>query len=82
MNIRPFDIGMDEMYQALLLFWIPVAVVPLGIWVFLSFANARDKNLGKFLAFVGFAMVCLSPWTVPSSPSSAAGHLLLSLIHI
>tara|TARA_A200000159_G_C7326003_1_gene340985 strand:- start:152 stop:973 length:822 start_codon:yes stop_codon:yes gene_type:complete len=80
MNIRPFDIGMDEMYQALLLFWIPVAVVPLGIWVFLSFANPREKNLGKFLAFVGFAMVCLSPWTVPSSPSSAAGHLLGAIV--
>lgn len=80
MNIRPFHIGMDEMYQALLLFWIPVSVMPLGLWIFLSSSDSKSKTFGKVLAFVGFTMVCLSPWTAPSSPSSSAGHLLGAII--
>ena len=76
MNIRDFSRVMDEMLQALLLFWIPVSIVPLGLWYSLTSSPLR----GRFLAFLGIVLICLSPWTVPSSPSSAAGHLLGAVI--
>lgn len=76
MNIRDFSRAMDEMLQALLLFWIPVSIVPLGLWYSLTSSPLR----GRFLAFLGIVLICLSPWTVPSSPSSAAGHLLGAVI--
>ena len=76
MNIRDFSRVMDEMLQAFLLFWIPVSMVPLGLWYSLTSSPLR----GRFLAFTGIVLICLSPWTVPSSPSSAAGHLLGAVI--
>lgn len=76
MNIRDFSRDMDEMLQAFLLFWIPVSMVPLGLWYSLTSSPLR----GRFLAFTGIVLICLSPWTVPSSPSSAAGHLLGAVI--
>lgn len=76
MNIRDFSRDMDEMLQAFLLFWIPVSMVPLGLWYSLTSSPLR----GRFLAFSGIVLVCLSPWTVPSSPSTAAGHLLGAVI--
>ena len=80
MNIQGFDCVMDEMLQALLLFWIPIAMVPLGAWLSMSSNSKSATTNGKFLAFLGVIMICLSPWTVPSSPSSAAGHLLGAII--
>jgi len=80
MNIRGFSGGMDEMLQALLLFWIPVSMVPLGLWHALSSAHPSSPLRGRLLAFSGVVLICLSPWTVPSSPSSAAGHLLGAII--
>ncbi len=80
MNIHTLRGIMDEMLQALLLFWLPVAVVPFGVWIFLSSSNNQRKTFGRFVAFVGIVMVCTSPWTVPSSPSTAAGHLLGAII--
>lgn len=64
---------MEEIFQAALLFWLPVALMPLGFWI----SNAsRYPNIGKLLTIIGLSLVLLSPWTVPSSPSSAVGHLL------
>ena len=61
------------MFQAAMLFWLPVALMPLGFWI----SNAsRYPNMGKLLTLIGLSLVLLSPWTVPSSPSSAVGHLL------
>jgi len=80
MNIRAFRRGMDEMLQAFLLFWIPVSMVPLGLWYSMSSPLRSSTLQGRFLAFIGLILICLSPWTVPSSPSSAAGHLLGAII--
>ena len=80
MNNQGFDCVMDEMLQALVLFWIPIAMVPLGAWLSMSSHSKSATTNGKFLAFLGVIMICLSPWTVPSSPSSAAGHLLGAII--
>ena len=80
MNIQGFECVMDEVLHALLLFWIPIAMVPLGAWLSMSSHSKSATMNGKFLAFLGVIMICLSPWTVPSSPSSAAGHLLGAII--
>jgi hypothetical protein len=80
MNIHTVRGSMDEMFQALMLFWLPVAVVPLGVWIWLSSSNDQRKSFGRILSFIGLVMVCVSPWTAPSSPSTAAGHLLGAII--
>ena len=80
MNIQGFVHGMDEMLKAFLLFWFPIAMVPLGLWFSMSSRSKSTTTKGRLLAFVGIIMICLSPWTVPSSPSSAAGHLLGAII--
>ena len=67
---------MDAMIQAGLWFWLPVSLIPLGVWLSLSAKADGQRNLGRFLAMAGLAGVVLTPWTVPSSPSSEAGHLL------
>lgn len=80
MNIQALVKSMDEVFKAFLLFWIPVAMVPLGLWYSMSSSNKSTTTNGRFLAFLGLILICASPWTVPSSPSSAAGHLLGAII--
>ena len=67
---------MNPMAQAALWFWLPAALVPLGVWISLSSKTSSRINFGRFLAGVGMLGLVTSPWTVPESPSSAAGHLL------
>ena len=69
--------AMDSMVEAAIWFWIPLILVPIGIWLAVS---GKAKNLGKILSVIGFILVLISSWTVPSSDSTAAGHLLLSIM--
>jgi len=71
---------MDAMAQAALWFWLPVALIPLGIWIFLSSKESLQRRMGQAMALLGLTGVVLSPWTVPESPSIAAGHLVGFLI--
>ncbi|DAC31693.1 MAG TPA: hypothetical protein HA327_00985, partial [Candidatus Poseidoniaceae archaeon] len=67
---------MDELIKAALLFWLPFAFIPFGIWVSqVKSSNALSK-FGYLITFTGILLVLSSPWTVPESPSSAIGHLL------
>ena len=68
---------MDSMVEAAIWFWIPLILIPIGIWLAVS---GRAKNLGKILSVTGFILVLISSWTVPTSDSTAAGHLLLSIL--
>ena len=68
---------MDSMVEAAIWFWIPLILIPIGIWLAVS---GKAKNLGKILSVIGFILVLISSWTVPSSDSTAAGHLLLSVL--
>jgi len=68
---------MDSMIEAAIWFWIPLILVPIGIWLAVS---GKAKNLGKVISVSGFILVLISSWTVPSSDSTAAGHLLLSIM--
>lgn len=67
---------MEAMAEAALWFWLPTVLVPFGIWISLSSKDTMGRAFGRCLAFLGLAGLLLSPWTVPSSPSSEAGHLL------
>lgn len=66
---------MEEMLNAVVFFWLPMSMIALGAWITLSSKDSFKKNSGKLLLFLGLILVCVSPWTVPSSPSSAIGHL-------
>ena len=68
---------MDSVLEAAIWFWIPLLLVPLGIWMSLS---GKAKTPGKILAVSGFILVLISSWTVPSSDSTASGHLILSIL--
>ena len=64
------------MLKAAVLFWLPFAFIPFGIWVSQVKSSSFVNKLGYIISFVGTALVLASPWTVPESPSNAVGHLL------
>ena len=68
---------MDSMLEAAIWFWIPLCLVPVGIWFSIS---GKAKSVGKLVAAIGLILVLVSSWTVPSSDSTAGGHLLLSIL--
>ena len=70
---------MDDMLQAALLFWLPLALIPVGLWISQSKKSTESSRNGKIILIIGLILVLASPWTVPESPSSDLG---LSLIHI
>jgi hypothetical protein len=67
---------MEPMTQAALWFWLPAALVPFGAWISLSSKTTSTTTFGRAVALLGIVGIVSSPWTVPDSPSSAAGHLL------
>ena len=66
--------------QAALWFWLPAIAVVVGTGTALSSKSDLIKRVSKIIAVIGFLMVLFSPVTVPESPSSAAGHLLGSIV--
>jgi hypothetical protein len=68
---------MDSTLGAALLFWLPLLMVALGAWISSSMNNS---TIGRSISFIGLAMVMISPWTIPSSDSTAVGQLLLNLL--
>jgi hypothetical protein len=69
-----------QQIEALLWFWLPLALVPLGFWMLLLRSSETLRKMGMPTVFFGFIMVMASQWTVPDSDSSASGHLLLVVI--
>jgi len=67
---------MDEMMNAVVFFWLPLSMIALGAWISLSSKNNFRTIIGRIISVLGFILVCVSPWTVPSSPSSSIGHLI------
>ena len=68
---------MEPMINAAIWFWIPLLLIPLGMWLNIS---DKAKFAGMICSIVGFILILISSWTVPESDSSAAGHLLLSIL--
>ncbi|MDE0557734.1 MAG: hypothetical protein OSB30_04600 [Candidatus Poseidoniaceae archaeon] len=71
---------MDAIMQAAFWFWFPAIALVVGTGTALSSKSDLIKKLSKIIAVIGFVMVLFSPVTVPESPSSAAGHLLGSIV--
>lgn len=67
---------MDDLVQAALLFWLPIGLIPFGIWVSQVKSKLGSDKVGYLIILLGLVLVLASPWTVPQSPSSAVGHLL------
>ena len=70
------DYPMNPMLDAAIWFWIPLCLVPIGIWLTIS---GKAKLPGKIIAATGLILVMISSWTVPDSDSSAGGHLILTI---
>ena len=68
---------MNPMLEAAIWFWIPLCSVPLGFWFSVS---GKSKSLGNLIAALGLILVMVSSWTVPSSDSTAGGHLILFIL--
>ena len=68
---------MDSMLEAAIWFWIPLCLIPLGMWLAIS---GKAKLFGKLVSVAGLLLVMISSWTVPASDSTAGGHLLLSIL--
>ena len=66
---------MDEIVEAAVLFWLPLAFIPLGLWFSQIKPPSLGAKIGTLVSLVGVVLVLASPWTVPESPSSAVGHL-------
>ena len=62
------------------LFWLPLATSLLGIVLLLTRNPFFVKLIGGFFTVIGLIFVMLSPWSLPESPSSAFGQLLLIII--
>ena len=65
------------MAEAAIWFWLPLILIPTGFGFSVS---SQRKTVGQLVALFGLIMVMISPWTVPSSDSSAAGHLLFTIL--
>ena len=77
---QPLDFIDSQQFEALMWFWLPLALVPVGVWLMLERENSTLRKLGLPVSTIGFIMVIASQWTVPESDSSASGQLLLSVI--
>ena len=69
---------------ALDLFWFPMLIFVTGMILTLTRNPIKIQKMGIILAIIGTIFVAISPFTLPDSPSSSFGQLilLLSLIHI
>ena len=65
---------------ALDLFWFPISILILGASLFLTRNPSKIRFLGLIVAIIGIFFVAISPFTLPKSPSSAFGQLILFLI--
>ena len=67
---------MDDMMNAVAFFWFPLSMIAIGAWLSLSSKGSMKIIIGRLISVLGFLLVCISPWTVPTSPSSSIGHLI------
>lgn len=74
--VRP----MVSPWLSVFLFWIPGVVVVAGGLLALLSKRAMVRRAAGVMAAVSLLAIITTPWTVPSSPSSAFGHFLGSLL--
>ena len=65
---------------ALDLFWFPMSIFIFGAILSLTRNPKKIQTLGIILTIIGMIFVTISPFTLPKSPSSAFGQLILFLV--
>ena len=65
---------------ALDLFWFPMSIFIAGMILSLTRNPIKIQKMGVILAIIGTIFVAISPFTIPTSPSSSFGQLILFLI--
>ncbi|MGB1588123.1 MAG: hypothetical protein ACPHJD_04840 [Poseidonia sp.] len=71
---------MEEATQAFVFFWLAGLLLLVGLLLSFFSKAATQRLTGKILVAVGFLSLIATPWTIPSSPSSAFGHFLGSIV--
>ncbi len=62
------------------LFWFPMSIFALGMMLRVTRNPEKMQKMGIILAIIGLIFVTISPFTIPESPSSDFGQLILFLI--
>jgi len=65
---------------ALDLFWFPMSIFVTGMILTLTRNPIKIQKMGIILAIIGTIFVAISPFTLPDSPSSSFGQLILLLL--
>ncbi|HJM45155.1 MAG TPA: hypothetical protein QF644_04325 [Candidatus Poseidoniaceae archaeon] len=65
---------------ALDLFWFPMSIFIIGMILVFTRNPPKIQKMGLILATIGSLFIAISPFTLPNSPSSAFGQLVLFLI--
>ena len=71
---------MEEPSLALFFFWLPGVAIVAGLILALLSKTASVRRVAAMLTGASFLLVLSTPWTVPSSPSSAFGHFVGSVL--
>lgn len=72
--------GMEEQSLALLFFWLPGVAIVGGLILALLSKTAPVRRVAAMVTGASMLLVLSTPWTVPSSPSSAFGHFVGSVL--
>ena len=73
---------MDELLRASILFWLPVSLMILGLYMRVGRGSDLIKKFGVFIIAISSILFLLSPVTVPSSPSTEIAQLSWYLIPV
>ncbi len=65
---------------ALDLFWFPISIFIFGVLLIMTRNPPKIQTLGIVLTSIGIIFVAISPFTLPTSPSSAFGQLIFFLV--
>ena len=71
---------MEETTQAFVFFWLAGLLLLVGVLLSFFSKSASQRLAGKLFMGAGFLSLIATPWTIPSSPSSAFGHFLGSIV--
>lgn len=71
---------MEELSLALFFFWLPGVVIVAGLILALLSKTASIRRVAAVVTGASLLLVLSTPWTVPSSPSSAFGHFVGSVL--
>lgn len=73
---------MDELVRASILFWLPVSLMILGLYMRVGRGSDLVKKFGVLIIVISSILFLLSPITVPSSPSTEIAQLSWYLIPV